>query len=144
MIRNFYKAVALVAAVLGVAIAAQSAQAGMIPTSVSVTPDGSDFRWTYAVVVTTDVKVNPGDYFTIYDFGGLAGTGAGNSPGPGISIVSPVGWSVGTAMVGPTPPGTNPADDPGIINLTFTYSGDPINSQQGLGNFTALSQLFDR
>src|SRR5262245_24246639 len=43
--------------------AAGHAQAGLIPTNVSITPDGSNFRWTYAVVVTTDVKVNPNDYF---------------------------------------------------------------------------------
>src|SRR5258708_3991227 len=53
------------------------ADAGLIPTNVSVTPDGSNFRWTYAVVVTTDVKVNPGDYFTIYDFGGIVPGGVG-------------------------------------------------------------------
>src|SRR5437763_4604980 len=139
MIRNFYKAVALVAAVLGVAIAAQSAQAGMIPTNVSVQPDGSNFRWTYAVVVTTDVKVNPGDYFTIYDFGGKVGGPFGVVAGPDASTM-PSGWTVTEALSGPTPSGTNPMDDPNIVNLTFTYTGDTaIQGQQGLGNFAAMS-----
>ena len=109
-------------------------EAGLIPTNVSITPDGGNFRWTYAVVVTTDVKVNPGDYFTIYDFGGLV---------PG-SVVAPAGWNFNSTKSGPTPPGTNPADDPSIDNLTFTYKGNsPINGQQGLGNFMANSQFGD-
>ena len=40
----------VLAALAGV-LAAGSAQAGLIPTNVSITPDGSNFRWTYAVVV---------------------------------------------------------------------------------------------
>ena len=32
--------------------------AGMIPVNVSVQPDGDKFRWTYGVVVTTDVNVS--------------------------------------------------------------------------------------
>jgi hypothetical protein len=133
----------VLAALAGV-LAAGSAQAGLIPTNVSITPDGSNFRWTYAVVVTTDVKVNPGDYFTIYDFGGLVGGGGPVNPGDPSSIVAPPGWTASTAMLGPTPPGTNPADDPTILNITFKYTGvDPINGQQGLGNFMANSKYGD-
>ena len=128
---------ALVAGLAGI-LAAGRAEAGLIPTNVSITPDGSNFRWAYAVVVTTDVMVNPNDYFTIYDFGGLVHGPGGASDLSNISV--PAGWQVNTSMVGPTPNGTNPADDPGIVNLTFKYTGDtPINGQQGLGNFMAIS-----
>ena len=121
----------MVAAVLGVAFAAPASQAGMIPTNVTVAADGGNFRWTYAVVVTTDVKVNPGDSFTIYDFGGLVAN----------SISAPTGWTISQAKITPGRPGTNPHDDPTIPDLTFTYTGStPIQGQQGLGNFWAVSQ----
>jgi len=101
------------------------AQAGMIPVQVSVTPDNGNFRWTYAVVVTTDVKVNPGDSFTVYDFSGLVNG----------SISAPSGWSSSVANLSPRP-GTNPNDDASVPNVTFTYNGSsPISGQQGLGNF---------
>jgi len=130
----------VISAALAGLFAAGRAEAGLIPTNVSITPDGGNFRWTYAVVVTTDVKVNPGDYFTIYDFGGLVGGGGPVSPASASTIVAPPGWSATTALVGPTPPGTNPSDDPTILNITFKYTGsDPINGQQGLGNFSAIS-----
>jgi hypothetical protein len=127
--RHSWKVAVLLAGFAGL-FATPNAHAGLIPTNVSVTPDGSNFRWTYAVVVTTDVKVNPGDFFTVYDFGGLV-TG---------SIVAPADWTASVAKTGPTPAGTNPADDPAIDNLTFTYTGgSSINGQQGLGNFMANS-----
>src|SRR5438445_10502309 len=107
MIRQYGKAAAVAAAILGAAVAVPTAQAGMIPTNVSVAPDGSNFRWTYAVVVTTDVKVNPGDSFTIYDFGGLV-TG---------SVMAPDGWSVSTASATPGRPGTKPNDNTAVPDL---------------------------
>src|SRR3954452_12112858 len=110
--RRSTKVLVLLAAAAALAVASR-AEAGLIPTNVSVTPDGSNFRWTYAVVVTTDVMVNAGDFFTVYDFGGLVdGT-----------IVAPADWTAAVVKVGPTPPGTNPADDSAIDNLTFTYTG---------------------
>jgi hypothetical protein len=128
------------AALVGAAVVAQPAHAGMIPTAVTVTPDGSNFRWTYGVVVTTDVNVNKGDSFTIYDFGGLVSGGAG----PASNIVAPAGWNVSITNSGPDRPGTHPNDDPGIPNLTFTYTGgSPIQGQAGLGNFWAISTLSD-
>src|SRR5262245_8004938 len=131
MIRHFGKAVAMAVTLLGVAVATPTAHAGMIPTSVSVASDGSNFRWTYAVVVTTDVKVNPGDSFTIYDFGGLVDG----------SIVAPDGWTVSTANATPGRPGTHPSDNPNVPDFTFTWTGsEPIEGQQGLGNFWAVSK----
>ena len=129
MIRQFGKAAAI-AALLGVAVAVPTARAGMIPTAVSVTPDGNNFRWTYAVVVTTDVKVNPGDSFTIYDFGGLV-TG---------TVQAPDGWSVSTSNATTPRSGTKPNDNPNVPDFTFTWTGSaPIEGQQGLGNFWAVS-----
>src|SRR5262245_16779743 len=112
MLASWGKKVLLAVAVLA-ALAGSSAQAGMIPVSVSVLPDDTKFRWTYGVIVTTDVKVNPGDSFTIYDFGGLL---------PG-SVVAPPDWMINQSMTTTPHAGTNPSDDPGIINLSFTFTG---------------------
>jgi hypothetical protein len=106
---------------------APQARAGLLPTSVTVTPEAGNFRWTYAVVLPTDMKLQAGDYFTIYDFGGLV---------PG-SAVAPDGWNF---TPNKTPARTAPNDDPNIPNLTWTYSGPTIpTGQLGLGNFWAIS-----
>lgn len=134
--RHPRKVLVLTAAILALA---SQAQAGLIPTNVSITPDGDNFRWTYAVVVTTDVKVNTGDYFTIYDFGGLVGGPMGGGGGPG-TIVAPINWEFATELTGPTPAGTGPNDNPSIPNITFKYMGPTaIEGQVGLGNFMANS-----
>src|SRR5262249_41908966 len=109
IMRRSTKVLVLLAAAVALAVASR-AEAGLIPTNVSVQPDGANFRWTYAVVVTTDVKVNPGDYFTIYDFGGKVGGPFGVVAGPD-ATVTPMGWTVSEALSGPTPSGTNPMDD---------------------------------
>jgi hypothetical protein len=134
MMRRFGIVAFLLTGLVGLFAGAKS-EAGMIPTNVSITPDSGNFRWTYAVVVTTDVAVNPGDFFTVYDFGGMV---AG-------SVVAPSGWSLSVNKSGPTPAGTSPADDPMIDNLTFTYTGStPISGQQGLGNFMANSTFGEK
>jgi hypothetical protein len=111
-----------------------SAYAGLIPNKVSVAPDDTkagSFRWTYNVVVTSDVYVQPGDYFTIYDF-------AGPQTAPPVAPNSD--WSVSVQNVGVTPSKTNPNDDPNIPNYTFTYNGqNKIIGSTGLGNFMIFS-----
>src|ERR1700685_4103025 len=81
-------------------LATPAARAGLIPNQVTVTPTtGGNYVWSYNVVVTSDVYVQPGDYFTIYDF-------AGAVPG---SATGPAGWTLTTQNSGATPPKTNPA-----------------------------------
>jgi len=107
-----------------------TASAGLLPVNVTVTPEAGNFRWTYAVVLPTDAKLQSGNYFTIYDFNGLVPGGE----------ASPAGWSFSTAKVGPTPDLLNPNDNVDIDNLTWTYNGATIESGQiGLGNFWAVS-----
>jgi len=107
-----------------------AARAGLLPVSVTITPDGGNYRWTYAIVLPTDTQLRAGDFFTIYDFAGLTTT----------SNVQPDGWKFSQANVGPTPTGVTPTDDPTLPNLTWTYTGPTINSGQiGLGNFWADS-----
>src|SRR3954447_23073317 len=106
------------------------AAAGLLPVRVSVTPEGNQYRWTYAVVLPSDSMLRSGDYFTIYDFGGLVAN----------SNAQPDGWAYTTAMTGPNPEWVNPDDRADVANITFKYTGPTINAgQTGLGNFWALS-----
>lgn len=138
MIRRTWIARLFVAAVAAVAVAGSSARAGLLPVSVSVQPEAGNFRWTYAVVLPTDMKLQSGDYFTIYDFGGFTGAAGVSSAGPDDSFLAH--WSFTSTNLGPTPERLNPQDDPNIPNLTFKYNGPTIPSGQiGLGNFWATS-----
>jgi hypothetical protein len=143
--RTWIARLAVVAAATGVTIAmsAGSARAGLLPVSVTVQPEAGNFRWTYAVVLPTDMKLQAGSYFTIYDFAGYqAGSGSILSAGPDSSFSQY--WSVTATKTGPTPDRLNPQDDPNIDNLTFKYNGPtlPIGApgSLGLGNFVAVSQ----
>jgi hypothetical protein len=122
-------------AALAAGFTAASATAGLLPVSVTVTPDSGNFRWTYAIVLPTDMKLESGNYFTIYDF-------AGYKPG---SESAPEGWTFSTSKVGPTADLLKPNDDPNISNLTWKYSGPTIPTGQiGLGNFWAISAFGDQ
>ncbi|MBN9523280.1 PEP-CTERM sorting domain-containing protein [bacterium] len=137
MIRRTWVARLFAAAAAAVAVGGTAA-AGIIPASVTVTPEAGNFRWQYAVVLPTDMKLQAGDYFTIYDFGGLVG---------GSQFMDPVGssasdWTMEVVKAGPVPAGLNPNDDPTIDNLVFRYTGSGIlTGQTGLGNFGAVSTV---
>jgi hypothetical protein len=133
----------LFAAVLVAAAVATPAKAGLLPVSVSVTPEAGNFRWTYSVVLPTDMQLQAGSYFTVYDFGGyIPGTGGVLSPYPDDSAVG--NWSVSVQNSGNTPALTNPTDDPSISNITWTYTGPTIPAGQlTLGNFIASSLFSD-
>jgi hypothetical protein len=109
-----------------------TSQAGLLPVSVSVQPEASSFRWTYAIVLPTDSQLKVGNYFTIYDFSGFV---------PGTNS-QPSGWTFSMQNKGPTPDTVEPDDDPSLPNLHWHYTGEGItNGQVGLGNFWAISQF---
>jgi hypothetical protein len=142
--RTWIARMVVVAAATAVAVAmsAGSANAGLLPVSVTVQPESGNFRWTYSVVLPSDMKLQAGSYFTIYDFAGYqAGSGMVTSASPDPSFSQY--WTMSTSKVGPTPALLNPSDNPEIDNLTFTYNGPTIPSGQlTLGNFVATS-LYD-
>lgn len=122
--------VAAIASIVALCTTAQL-RAGLLPVSVSVTPAGGNYQWTYAIVLPSDSQLRSGDYFTIYDFGGLV---AG-------SVQAPSGWNFTVSNTGPTPDRLNPNDDPNLPNLYFQYTGPTLDAGQiGLGNFWAVSQ----
>jgi hypothetical protein len=107
-----------------------TARADIIPTLSSVTGSSPNFTWNYSANVTVDQTVNPGDFFTIYDFGSIA---------PG-SNTQPTGWTFSQALIGPTAALTNPTDNPSILNLTWTYNGTtPIAGSAALGMFSVIT-----
>src|SRR5262245_22410777 len=106
------------------------ASAGLLPVQVGVTPEGSDFRYTYSIQLQSGGVLQPGDYFTIFDFAGLLPN----------HQAQPVGFDYDSTPIGHTPARLNPVDDAGIANLTWTYSGATITGPLDLGTFSALSQ----
>lgn len=107
--------------------ASSESQAGLLPVNSTVAADGSNFRYNYGVVLTSDSVLRTGDYFTVYDFAGIV---------PGTNT-QPTGFTFSSANTGPTPPGTIPVDDPTIPNGTWTYTGQQTTvGQVGLGNFS--------
>jgi hypothetical protein len=138
MIRRNWITRLFAAAVAAIAIATP-ARAGLLPVSVSIQPEAGNFRWTYSVVLPTDMKLQAGNYFTIYDFGSyIPGSANVTSPFPDDSAAGL--WTVSTTNLGPTPAMLNPEDDPNAANITWTYNGPEIPSGKvTLGNFSATS-----
>ncbi len=124
------------------------AHATLIPSLESVAPSGGNFLWTYTIALALDQSAtqgtpqsaNPvipsagvGDFVTIYDFRGFAGT-----------CSAPSGWVCQAQAVGFTPNTQTPADDPSVTNLTFTRTGSTLDGPiADLGDFTALTSLSD-
>ena len=122
--------IAPLAACAATLLCGMNAQAGLLPTSVTVTPEAGNYRWTYAIVLPTDSQLQTGNYFTIYDFKGYIPSSAS----------APAGWSFTVQNTGPTPDRVNPDDNPAVPNLSWTYTGPTLAAgQTGLGNFTAVS-----
>jgi hypothetical protein len=102
-----------------------AARADIIPAFAGVTPSGGNTVWNYTIDITSGQNVTTGDFFTIYDFGPfIVGTGA-----------QPTGWTLTSSLLGVTPSQTLPADDPALLNLTWTYTGPTIIGV-GLGPFS--------
>lgn len=118
------------ALVIVAALATSPAQAGLIPTAVTVTPDQGNFRWSYSVVLPSYSSLQPGNYFVIYDFNGFV---------PG-AVGAPPGWSLSTPTVGPIPAHVTPTDDSEIANLVWTYNGPAQTGRVALGDFWVTSQ----
>jgi hypothetical protein len=114
----------------GLALAAPSARAGMLATA-TVDPFGANFQWTYHVSVQSGVHVQPGDYFTIYDFqGALPGSGS-----------APAGWTLSVAnTTGILGSRTTPNDDPHIPNYTWTWTGSGNLASGWTGDFSVISK----
>jgi hypothetical protein len=123
------------ASAMGVSLLAMvgSVRADIIPSLNSLTPSGSNFRWTYRANLTVDEKLKKNNFFTIYDFDGFI---------PG-SNLQPANWVFSSALVGKTPSKVLPDDDPMVPNLTWKYTGSAVlgPGTLSLGMFSALSHF---
>jgi hypothetical protein len=120
----------LIAAAIFCVAASAGVRADVIPTLTDITPSNTNFQWNYDVNVTAKQTVNTGDYFTIYDFGSIIPN----------SATAPAGWTLTTNPIGVTPSKVSPTDNPGVLNLTWTYTGaNPIAGASDLGLFSVAT-----
>jgi hypothetical protein len=140
MISRKWIARLLFTAVVALGAPVTPVKAGLLPVSVTVQPEAGNFSWTYSVVLPTNVQLQAGDYFTVYDFAGyMPGTATVTSAYP--SAANAANWSVAASLTPTIPTHLNPVDNTSIPSLTWTYNGPTINpgGQVTLGNFTAMS-----
>jgi hypothetical protein len=122
---------------LGVAAFINSANANSIyaPNPPVVSPSGTNFQWDYNVVVTQGSRVETGDSFTIYDFGGFVG----------VAGTLPTGWSLNSSLTNAPDYAFQTratTDNPSITDLILTYTGSNIGSPSAdtaLGTFSFIS-----
>ena len=125
---NMAKTRILLFCLLGISVV--SIRADVIPTLTSTAPTGSNFTWNYTTNVTVDQMVQDGDFFTIYDFGNFQ-TG---------SNIQPANWTFSSSLTGTNPSLVVVADNPSLLNLTWTYTGKtPISGSDLLGIFSVVT-----
>lgn len=129
---------AALAATIFAGMISASARADIIMQDPTVTTSGSNFTWSYPVVLTTNTQIQTGDFFVLYDFNGYV---------PG-SIFAPANWSATAQLTTTPPPGISPLapDNATVFNLRFEYTGtttivNSSGSSLALGNFGATSTL---
>jgi hypothetical protein len=124
------------AALLIASLAAIAAVRGdIIPVFTGTSPSSTNTVWGYQIDITSSQQVTTGDFFTIYDFG----------PFISGSNVQPTGWTFSSSLLTPPPSGTNPPDNPTLLNLTWTYTGAatiPTDSTVGPFSVTVAGTQF--
>jgi hypothetical protein len=111
------------------------AHASIIPVLDSVTPDGSNFLYSYHATLSGDQGLTNGSQLVIFDFAGYV-PGSIFAPSPFIttSVVPVANFNTGAGGVQTNAVYT---DDPGIMDLVFTYNGPDFHTTGG--PFTDIS-----
>ncbi len=138
--KGFLKSSLLMAAfaiMMGI-VAATSAQAGIIPVFLNVTPDGSGgFNYNYRLDLSPNTKVdttvNPA-FLTFYDFQGFNGTAT-------FTAIAPITATASTSLTGPNAYLTAAPDSATILNVYFSFSGQSGAGPQTLG-FATLGSIY--
>jgi uncharacterized membrane protein len=131
---------------LGLLAPAPAAHASTIVSLSSAAADTGGTRFTYSAAFDyvnspglETVTLEAGDFFTIYDFAGLASG----------SNLQPANWAFSSALTGITPANINGGaviggqivDDPTVANLTWTYTGPSVTADTVFTGFSALSEF---
>ncbi|MFN4258901.1 MAG: PEP-CTERM sorting domain-containing protein [Gemmataceae bacterium] len=112
---------ALLGSLCAIGYSPPAAQAGIIPTGLTVTPNGGNYTYSYTFEIQSGTTVWPGSFFIIYDFQGYV---------PGTVVLPGVGWSLDdtvsftgpiTYFQGSVSQTLDPFDDPSIVNLRFNF-----------------------
>jgi hypothetical protein len=118
---------------------APRAHAGILLTNDPVITDlgGGHSAFDYGVSLAGTSQLFSGDYFTMYDVGGLVKSDT-------LAAALPPGWSasISPTGLGTTPSGLSPTDSPAIDNVTFIYHGPTVTTPSGpvsLGTFRIVS-----
>lgn len=123
------------AAVAAVAFTGSAAQASVIPFLGSVTPDGSNFKFSYTGQLAPDEGVMSGNRLVIVDF-------AGYVPGSVFSTLPNVTASVSNTLPAGMLLDPGFTDNPSIPDLIFTYTGPNFQTSGGpfpsIVNFSGL------
>jgi hypothetical protein len=126
----------IVLAAVAVAAFASSAHASIIPVLDTVTPNGSNFTFTYNGGLAPDQGVTNGSQLAIVDFRGYV-------PGTVATSLSNVTASVVNTVPFPMLLQPGYTDDPTIPDLLFTYTGPDFQTSGGpfggITYFTGLS-----
>ena len=97
-----------------------SASAGLVPTFLGETTNGTSSTFIYSVNFTSNAgtgnteTLTSGDFFTLYDVGSVSAS-TGN-------------FAISQAFTGVTAPFTAPPDSATVLNATGTYSGSTITA----------------
>ena len=120
------------AAVFGMLISAETAQASIIATLNSISNSSSHtgaFDFSYSATLAADEQITTGSYLTLYDWG------AALQPLPtsatGLMANS---FTFTQQMVGPTPFLITPTDNASVLNVVATYNGAAVVNGVSLGN----------
>jgi hypothetical protein len=113
-----------------------AAQASVIPVLSSVTPDGSNFLYSYTGELATDQGVTNGSKLVIIDFAGYV---AGSVHSPYSTVTASVQNTLPAGML--LDPGFS--DNASIPDLVFTYTGPDYRTSGGpyptLTDFSGLT-----
>jgi hypothetical protein len=128
------------AGVITSAVMAGGAQAGLMAELVPTgpVPVGSNFQYNYTINFTSSTgqeRLETGDFVTIYD---VATTGPGTTF---VSATAGPGWSVSAQPAGVDAPLTNPADDLGLLNITYRYVGPTVSLDAVFPGFNVVSSI---
>jgi hypothetical protein len=113
--------VRLIAGVAAAVLGGTAASAAVVTLENRVdAPGGTEFQ--YEITLGPDEGLRPGDQIIIFDFLGYVDG----------SIFAPAGlWSTSTQLVSEPEITPGEDDDPGIVNLLFTYTGEPFRVEDG-------------